>query len=367
MSRAKIQEWNDWDRLLAPISEESPCGQSLRYEGTYDEVREARREDDPKLPQGVWQTELKYADWQHVEAICTAALESKSKDLQIAAWLLEAWIQLDDFAGAARGLELIRRLCVEDWERLYPELQQDPGPRQAVFQWIDEKLSRRLRMTALTHPEIEGIPAYTLADWDVAMRNPEAAGRESVITVSKFEQSANLTPYDWFQQLDCDLRKTLETAQALEAVLDEKMGLQSPGLARFRAELKAASELTETMLAAARANLPAPTQASLAASGGQPQPLTEWERAMEQSDIGGDQVAGLRLATRSDAYRLLEEIAKFLHQNEPHSPTPYLLRRAIAWGNMRFDELLPELVKDRGELSEIMKLLHLDQAPDRPA
>ncbi len=374
MRRTLNQEWTHLERLLAPVSEQHPCGVWLHYEGTYEEVREARREDDPGLPQGVWQTELKRADWPRVEAICAEALEQKSKDLQIAAWLLEAWIQLDGFAGAARGLELIGHLCAEQWEDIFPVLQDDLGPRLTVFQWLNEKVSRRLRMVRLTQPEMEGVPAYALADWDVAIRNPSSSSADNGITVGKFEQSANLTPYRWFVELDHDLRKTQEMVQALEAFMDEKMGKQSSGLATFRVEVAAAAELTTTMLAAAYANLPEPpaqTETGLAADevGWQPGHLelqTSWEDGMEQRDEKDDsQASGMRLGSRSDAYKLLEEIATYLIRNEPHSPTPYLIRKAIAWGNMRFDELLPELVKDRGELSEIMKLLGLNQHADK--
>ena len=41
-----------WDSLLAPISEEAPSGEALRYEGTYDRVIEMRRQDRADLPQG---------------------------------------------------------------------------------------------------------------------------------------------------------------------------------------------------------------------------------------------------------------------------------------------------------------------------
>jgi len=34
----------------------------------------------------------------------------------------------------------------------------------------------------------------------------------------------------------------------------------------------------------------------------------------------------------------------------------------VAWGQMHFDELLPELVKNDGEVSEMMKLLRLDRS-----
>ncbi len=53
----------DLERLLNPISVEHPAGESLRYEGTYDQVRAARREDDAELSQGIYVTDLKRADW----------------------------------------------------------------------------------------------------------------------------------------------------------------------------------------------------------------------------------------------------------------------------------------------------------------
>ena len=36
----------DFTTLLNPIDGENPSGQSLRYDGTYDQIKEARREDE---------------------------------------------------------------------------------------------------------------------------------------------------------------------------------------------------------------------------------------------------------------------------------------------------------------------------------
>jgi len=44
---------------------------------------------------------------------------------------------------------------------------------------------------------------------------------------------------------------------------------------------------------------------------------------------------------------------------EPHSPAPYLVKRAIQWGNMTLPELLPELVRNQSELAELFRLLQL--------
>ena len=71
------------DRLVQPVSKDSPAGESLRYSQVYDSIKGARREDDPNLPQGIWQTKLKKADWKEVKTICLETLQKRSKDLQI--------------------------------------------------------------------------------------------------------------------------------------------------------------------------------------------------------------------------------------------------------------------------------------------
>src|SRR4051812_45677698 len=94
----------DLELLLQPISEENPSGESLRYSGLYDEISEARRADEV-LSQGEWQTELKVADYRKVIELAVPALSTKSKDLQIAAWLLESLIKQFGFPGLRDGLK----------------------------------------------------------------------------------------------------------------------------------------------------------------------------------------------------------------------------------------------------------------------
>jgi type VI secretion system ImpA family protein len=353
----------DLDRLLAPISPESPCGEWLRYEGTHEQIRDARREDDVGLPQGVWQTELKQANWAAVEGLCAEALAQRSKDLQLAVWLLEAWIQLDGFAGAARGLELMHRLCATFWDQMYPQISDDLGARLAPLQWVNDKLSRRLRLLRLTHPAIEGVQAYTLADWDAILHNPVGDNAAREANMARFQQSVTITTYPWFAAMNESVLETLRQVRAFDDLIDDKAGKLSPGLIKFRTEATSVAELMETMLDATRSQLPAPPEPEPAP----PVPLTlETMIANEAEDMspssGPSGYASNRIRTRAEAYSQLEEIAAFLHENDPHSPTPYLIWRAVSWGNLHFDELLPELIRDQGELSDIIKLLRLDPA-----
>jgi type VI secretion system protein ImpA len=380
MSRRLDPLLTDLDRLTAPISTENPCGAWLRYDVTYDEVRGARREDDAGLPQGVWASELKRANWATVEKLCAEALVERSKDLQLAAWLMEAWIQLDGFAGAARGFELMRGLCSAFWDQMYPALGNDLAPRLAPIQWVNEKLSRRIRLVRLTQPAMEGMPAYSLADWDLAMRNPGGAQGTDAVSIARFEQSVKLTGYPWFFALQRDVNETAINLAALDNLIDERAAKLSSGLAKFRDEVSSVARLVEAILAEAPGQPPDqvpdqdPDQDPGQAPGQDPDQTLARSRPVERA-LGAGHSAELALdvpslcqapgiRTRAEAYSLLEEIAIFLHQNDPHSPTPYLISRAVAWGNMHFDELLPELVGDAPKLSDLLKLLNIP-APQR--
>lgn len=58
--------------------------------------------------------------------------------------------------------------------------------------------------------------------------------------------------------------------------------------------------------------------------------------------------AGGPIRSRNEAYQRLQEAADWLMENEPHSPTPYLIRRAVSWRDKSLVELLSELVPDDG-------------------
>ena len=96
----------DINSLLAPIPGENPAGEDLRYSPIYDDLKEARRADDP-LERGEWQREIKTSDWDKVISLAVDALSKKSKDLQIAAWLTEALIRKEGFSGLVAGLRLL--------------------------------------------------------------------------------------------------------------------------------------------------------------------------------------------------------------------------------------------------------------------
>ena len=73
------QSMGNLKTLLGPISAAHPVGDNLYYDPVYDQIKEARREDDPTLSQGVWEFDLKKADWAVVENLCSRALITQTK------------------------------------------------------------------------------------------------------------------------------------------------------------------------------------------------------------------------------------------------------------------------------------------------
>jgi type VI secretion system protein ImpA len=346
----------DLEQLLSPLSAEHPAGESLRYEGTYDRIGKARREDDPSLSQGIFTSELKRADWTEVENICLEALETRSKDLQLAAWLLESWMHQHGFSGVSDGLHLLRALCEKFWPDLYPELDgEDVEARVSPIVWINEKLSIELKKIPLTAPHADDVDTYCFADWESAYHRENLAKRNQgaapiaeasgQATPTSFDTSVMLSDKSFYVALSNDLNITIEACLALEQVLDEKCGKDSPSLHEFKATLEMIQRLAAEILRAQSDghHLPGEHQ-ELQVIG------AEYEEPLEPGSSG-------TIRSRAEAYQRLEEAANYLLRTEPHSPTPYLVKRAVAWESLSLFDLFQQIIRNENELEEINRLL----------
>lgn len=359
----------DLETLLAPVAPGSPAGPSLRYDGTYDRIREARREDDTRLNQGIYQSEHKRADWAAVESLCLEAL-TRSKDLQVAAWLLEAWVRRHGFAGVREGLRLMSALCEAFWEDLHPGLEPggDAGARVAPVEWVNQKLSLQLKQLPVTDPQQADVDAYSYADWESACdldhlskKDPKAAQAAEArgrVSLSKFSTSVMLTDARRFAELYEAACDAADAAGWLERLLDERCGRQAPSLHGFREALYAVRQMAADVLRTR------PDAAEFTADPGEEEAMTYAEVGEDPDEDGGRLWASAPIRSRAEAYRRLSEAADYLLRTEPHSPTPYLVRRAVEWGGMSLHEVLQQIVRNDGEMQEIDRLLRLTAAGD---
>ncbi|MCY1033888.1 type VI secretion system protein TssA [Corallococcus sp. BB11-1] len=343
----------DLEALLAPISVDRPGGENLRYEGTHDRIQEARREEDASLPQGVWKTTPKRAEWRQVESLCQEALRTRSKDLRIAGWLLEAWLELQGLRGLEVGLRLMAGLVERFWENAWPALEPaDPTGRLSPVEWVDDKLALRLKSVPLTRPESPEAGEFSYADWETAVyreRAPKPSGPSSKsveapvgVTQARFTASMSLTPAPVIASMIRDLDAALDAAEGVARGLNTRLGQEQGMLLKLKAALTGTRNLIQS--------LRGPVAASAMATAGAAPEVEAALAPVSQQGAGPIQ-------SRAEAYRRLSEVADFLMRSEPHSPTPYLIKRAISWGDMPLGELLQEIVQTPQDLKAIQALL----------
>jgi type VI secretion system protein ImpA len=173
-----------------------------------------------------------------------------------------------------------------------------------------------------------------------------------------------------------ELRESLALAmkewKAFDAMVDERLSKEAPSLSRV-AETMGLIDRAITSLLSNRQTVSATTSRTAS------EQAVDTDRhadAIENADepamkpaVPSEDFVDPRLATgpirsRADAYRQLEGIANFLQSIEPHSPTPYLIRRAVSWGRMPLPELMQEVLREEGDLNRLFTVLGLAHQKD---
>ncbi|HEX5438694.1 MAG TPA: type VI secretion system protein TssA [Gemmatimonadaceae bacterium] len=320
------------DDLLTPIAGDNPAGADLRYEPVYDQVKEARREEDD-APQGEWQHARKVADYAQVLKLAGDALASRSKDLQLAAWYTEALTHREGFAGLLAGLEFLRGLLEQFWEHLYPELEDgDAELRATPLEWVGLRLDTAVKSVPLTargYNFLEYSDARALGyegEGDSEARaQAVAAGK---LTLEEFDQAVEATPKAWYKARMAELDGTLAALGALDELGREKFGDLAPSYRVLREALEAVHRVVRQLL---------DKKLEL-----EPDPLEPEADAAEASE-GDAQAAGATepgsIATEpsgpADAAARIINALRFLRHAEPTNPVPYLMLRALRWGELR--------------------------------
>ncbi|KHK64906.1 MULTISPECIES: type VI secretion system protein TssA [Pseudomonas] len=344
-------------QLLEPISAESPCGQDLRYETEYDQLRELRREDDTSLPTGVWQSSIKRALWPDLERLATTLLLERSKDLMISAWLGEAWLHLAGLDGLPGSLALVAGLCERYPEHLHPLAEDgDQSWRVIPLEW----LARRYSEVLLTRvPLLDGrdpaFAGFSLDDWQRLQRqqvqgndskNAKASAEAARNEQKKLSELIRSIPLSFWLHRQGSLMLSLQHLQRLEAWSDAYLGNLAPGYKSLQDVMQAMLTLVEEFIAM-HPQQPAvvPAQTSPVAGAPMSQPTAAPAQVFQEP------------ANREEAYRQLLVIAGYLARTEPHSPVPYLIRRGVEWGNKPLSELLGELISADAESRRLWTLL----------
>ncbi len=327
--------------LLTPIAGENPSGANLRYDPVYDQIKEARRQDDTG-PQGDWQRERKVADYRLAMDLASKSLAERSKDLQLAVWLTEAALHREKFPGLQQGLDLLHGLLSQFWETFYPEIEDDDlEPRIVLLGWVGERLVEPVRFTPIT---AGGLGLYHYKESRVIGSEEEAAENETKqqarqkaiaegkTTFEDFEKDAASTSTAQYEAWVAAMDGCIASIGTLSSLCDEKFGNDSPSFVPLRTAIEEVRHTANMILQKRPGRIAAESA------------IDEPEPEVVEAAVGEEPVAApvrrksagsLDPEDMDDVTARLHAIAKFLRAQDSSSPAPYLLLRGYRWGELR--------------------------------
>ena len=257
---------------------------------------------------------------------------------------------------------LARRLRDRGRVVIYGVLEDDDlDARLRPLHWLNDKLSISLKMISITRPETDDSQVYAWADWEAALHlerlsqsDPQAeaaAEARGKVTREKFLAAVTLTATPFYAQLFEDLGASVATLDRLRHWLERECGHEAPSLTRFRETLEVQLRFVAGLLEE-RHDTVAEVEGDVLDDASTALAMDEGERLFS---------SGGPISSRAEAYRRLHEASDYLLRTEPHSPAPYLVRRAIAWGGMSLAELLEELLAENADLRTVYRLLGIRQ------
>jgi type VI secretion system protein ImpA len=320
--------------ILSPIAGD---GQDLRYSPIYDQIKEARREDD-ELAQGAWLHERKAADHTAVISLAEEVLATKSKDLQLAAWLTGSLLKVRGLAGLLEGLTLCASLVETLWDALYPKIEDgDAELRAAPLEWIGCCLDVDIQKVPLTrdgynflqHKDSRAIVYDDQAKTKDQKAAREAALKEGKLAPETFDKSFGETPKLYYFETEKVLDSCLAALSILDRVCQQKFGDDAPSFRKLRSALENVRHVVHALLEKKREFDPDPVEEA-------PSVTPEQEPAGAVFALNGTfNAAPIECGDGSGPLAAVSAAAQYLRTRDPYSPAPYLMLRGLRWGELR--------------------------------
>lgn len=311
----------DVEALLAPVSDQSPVGPDLSYDGARQEI-EAFFEQSAEDADGI--------DWRDVIRKIVAQ-SAETKDVWLAIYLARAGARKGDLGTVVAGVQMLAGLFDRYWDTVHPSLEEygfagRKGPCESLAR-IGEFLGPLRRTVIFEHPRLG---RYTGEDLERFAAEGDAADG-----FGQFRAAIADVPNEDLQQQVDRLDQLREAVRQVDTIL----------MANAEGDSGTNFQLTyEAIEAIRRALAPFAGIVEEAKLDVGDQPVVE---TSTQRTVG-------KVESREDVVRALDAVAEYYSRREPGSPIPVALRRIRNWVDMDFMAILadiaPNSVSEAGQV-----------------
>jgi type VI secretion system protein ImpA len=348
----------DFAKLLAPIAGDKPTGADPRANTSptspYYKVKDARtaaRSAERQMESGA--EDAPTPDWKAVITAATSALATAAKDLEVAAYLIEALTRVHGYAGLRDGFRLTRELVAAFWDDLYPTPDEEGvSTKVAALAGLngddaEGTLLAPIRNVPLTDSDTHGrltFSSYQQALATSKVLDPKVKEKKiaaGAMTFEKIQSAVGETPNSFIKMVYDDLTAAMEEYGKLTADLDAKCGAAAPPSSAIVSALSGVmdslKDIARDKLAVMQTAAPTPEAPSGEANG-------KSTHADDDDDAAGEKLPTVR--NREDALNAILKLADYFRRTEPHSMVPHTLEQAVRWARMPLTDLLAELISD---------------------
>lgn len=337
------REIYDNSDLLAKIPE-SPdeVGYDISISKVYDDIKNARFEEDSSVSFGVWERELKKADWALTEQLCVDALKTKSKDFQILGWLIEALVMLDGFAGIIRGIQILTEFSRVFWEIGYPrkdDNSSDTEQKFRIYDWIFDTVEKKSKFIPIA--SIDNDNSFNLYQYEYALDLKNITTR-SISSAASILENAKQDGHKTLEDImaimktfaQSDFQKVLDNVQnirtektSLDATLSTKTGRNINSFSGLMENLNKIEQFLKS----------------------------ETQKLKEDAEVLLP--SALDTTNREDIYNSIAELARQLAILDKHSPSAFILNLVVSWKNKNLLEIMDDLKSGTSEAHRLLRQL----------
>jgi type VI secretion system protein ImpA len=336
----------DAEILTVPLEGEDPAGQNLEYDPLYTEM-DSLAAEVPDNFMGESKIGGRGPDWKKLSKNCLE-LWNKTRDLRVAVYLTIA----ETLAGGGKGtleglvagLKLPVFLVKELWDSFYPKLDptedNDPLERLNIFSMLSPQAGaiNDPIMFILRFREVRLVPSltYTLRDLLISLNEIEASNNRIIDAKLLRAEIMNAAVTEIEGQV-----ALVKEAQALITELCDETNRKMTN--SYRIDMSAlAHELDRlsSFYGSLMETLSPAADDTVVES-----PDSDSPSAVP---VSGEKISLLsyHASTRADALLLLKKGAEYFQTQEPNSPIPLLINRALRFSEMNFIELIEDIVPD---------------------
>jgi|688.fasta_scaffold68111_1 type VI secretion system protein ImpA len=365
----------DFDRLLAPISEELPCGESRENSQNVELARAfsvllAEWQAAKKLEKEWAENQLIFngsqdvvdrPKWMPIAEKAIDYLGQYSKDGRVLSCLVESAARVAGFAGLRDSLRLTRQLLETYQDRLNPrpESSDDYAPLDSISNNLDRSKTFADAIKQCTLSSLNEYSQISYFQYELARFFDEAtmdeAARESAInqgrlTQARFRQIVSKIPADEIREKSGFLNEALDEARGVNRALQTYCSSSEVSISKTIQILETIrswfDDVAQSFLA---------TETSAAEAGSSGESVGGEVSAVPAIAVATAGVVSGPIASREQALSQLGIVAEYFRKTEPHSPLSYALEQAIRWGKMPLPELLQDVLRNEEVLAEVFR------------